>query len=117
QVLFDELVDARPLHLDGDFAPAAEHGAMHLPERRGGNRQPIELDERVRNADTELLADRPLDVFVGKWLDVVLQAGERLEVRGRKEVRARREELTELDERRAERLEVARERLGARGIG
>ena len=111
------LADARTLHFDGDLAAAAQDGAMHLAERGGGNRQAIEFDERVRDADAELLANGPLDVFVRERLDVVLQPRERIQVGRREQVGARGEDLTELDERRPERLEVFRERFRRGWIG
>ena len=111
------LADARALHLDGDLAAAAQDGAMHLAERGGGNRQAIELEEGVRHADAQLLANGPLDVFVRERLDVVLQPRERVQVRRRKQVGARGEDLSELDERRAERFEVLDERRGGGWIG
>ncbi len=117
EVLVDPFPDARPLHLDRHFAAAAQHGAVNLAQGGGGNRQAIELEERVRHAHAELLADGALDVLVGEGLDVVLQAGQRIEIRGRKQVGARREYLTQLDECRAERFQVADECFRGFAIG
>ena len=97
-------------------AAAAQHGAVHLAERRGGDRFRLEGLERLGQADAQLLLHDPLDVGVRKRSDVVLQARERLEVRGRQQVRARRQELSELDEGRTELLEIVRKGPGLGGV-
>ena len=79
---------------------------MHLSERRGRDRLPIEARERLGDPYAKLACDDFLDLLVRKRLHVVLKPGERLEVRLRQQVRSRRQELTQLDERRTHGLEV-----------
>ena len=47
----------RPLHLDRDLLPVGQHGAMHLPDRRGRDRHLVELDERLLDREPELGLD------------------------------------------------------------
>src|SRR5689334_9196713 len=70
----------------------------------------------MRDANTQLLANRALDLFVRKRLDLILQARERIEIRRRQQVGSRRQNLSKLDECWPERFEVARERFGGRWI-
>jgi hypothetical protein len=106
KVLFDLLVDAGSLYFDSHFAAAAQNGPMHLPERCGGDRELVELDKRMRHPNAEFLSHDPLDVFVRKWLDLILQTCERVEISGRQQVGPGRENLAQLDECRSQRLEV-----------
>jgi hypothetical protein len=63
------------------------------------------------HADAQLRGDDLLGLHGGERLDLILQARERLHVLGRDQVRAAGEELTELDERGSEALEVGGELL------
>jgi hypothetical protein len=105
-VLGDALPDAGPLHLHRHLAAVAEPRAMHLAERGRGQRGRVELREALREPDTELARDDLLDLGERKRRDVVLEAAQRLDVRGGQDVGARREELAELDEGGAHLLEV-----------
>ena len=94
---------------------------MHLADRRGGHRLLLELEEEARDRLVQVLEDDALDVGVRERLDVVLEAAELGDDVGRDDVRARREELAELDERRPELVEhlpqvppAKRRRLGRR---
>src|SRR5205085_12071790 len=89
---------------------------MHLTERGGGERCPIELREGFREAYPELRAHRGFDVRERHGRHVVLQARERREIRVRQKIGARRQELAELDEGGAEALEVLGEVVGAGGV-
>ena len=64
----------RPLHLDDDAPPVRQRRAMHLADRRGGERLLVELGEQPLDRLAELLADRALDVLVRERAHVVLQA-------------------------------------------
>ena len=57
---------------------------MDLTERGGGQRDVVEVLEGVRHPHAELGLDRRLDLGEAEGLDVVLEAGERIEVRGRR---------------------------------
>src|SRR5690606_21233061 len=94
------------LHLDGHASAVAQHGAMHLTERCRGERRRLERLEAFRDAESELLFDDRLDVGERERLDLVLKAGQRLEVGRRKQIGTRREQLAELDVRGAQTLEV-----------
>ena len=117
EVVDDLLADAGPLDLDRDRAAVAQRRAVHLAERCGRERSGVELGEGLRDPDAQFLGDDSFDLREGERLDVVLQARERVDVGDGEQVRARREELAELDERGPELLEVARELLGLRRIG
>ena len=78
---------------------------MNLPDRRRSERLVVELGEEPLDRLSEILADRPLDVAVGERAHVVLQAAELGDDVRRHDVRTRREQLAELDERRAELVE------------
>ena len=110
----------RPLHLDGDAAAVRQRRAMHLPDRRCRDRLRVELGEQPLDRLAELLLDRPLDVRVRERPHVVLQAAQLGDDVRRHDVRPRREQLAELDERRAELVEhlaqvpAARRALGSR---
>ena len=114
EIFQDTVLDTGPLHLDRDPASAAEHGAVHLPERGRGDRRRIEFHEGLRHANAEFLLDNPFDIRIWKRSEVILQPRQRVEVGLRQQVRARREQLSELDERRTERLQIAGEGLGSR---
>ena len=112
EIFRDLLGDARPLHLDGDDAAVAERGAMHLSERGGGERTFLEHREGLRQPHAEVRLDHFLDVGERHRLDAVLQPRQRFEIGGGQEIGARRQHLSELDERRPERLEIAGQVLG-----
>jgi hypothetical protein len=116
EVLQDPVAHIRPLHLDGDLSSSPEHAAVHLAQRRGGNRFRLEGLERLGETDAKLLLHDPLDVGIRKRSDIVLQSRECLEVRGRQQIRACREELSQLDEGRSELFEVVREGPGFCGV-
>ena len=82
---------------------------MHLRDR--GSRHRLRLDgfERLRQTHPELVCQDFLDLGIAERRDVVLQPRERLGVHGRDDVGTRREELRELDVRRAELLDIARQ--------
>ena len=62
--------------------------------------------ERLRQARAELFFDDPLHVSERERLDAVLKPRQRFEVCRRQQIRPRRQDLAELDERRPELLEV-----------
>ena len=64
EVGFDLLRRARPLHLDGDRVPVRQDGSVDLADRRGGDRDRVELDEEALDRLAELLLDHALDVLV-----------------------------------------------------
>ena len=87
---------------------------MDLPQRCGCERLCVERLERLAEPCSQLGLDDPFDVVEGKGLDVVLQACESGEIRLREEIRAGRQQLSELDESRTELFEVLRQRFGIR---
>ena len=52
----------RPLHLHHDPPAVRQHRPVHLPDRRGGERLLVELEEQPLDRLPELLADRALDI-------------------------------------------------------
>src|SRR4029078_3331455 len=109
EIFLDRLADARPRPLSRDGAAVAQRGAMHLSERCSRDRLFLEDAERLRQPRAKLFFDNTLHVGDSKWVDVVLETGERFEVRGRQQVGAAGEDLPELDEGRPERFEIVRE--------
>lgn len=78
---------------------------MNLGDRRGGERIRVDLDKCVRG---KLAADDRLDLGGRHRWHLVHEARELLDVGVRHQVGARREQLAELDERRAELLQRQR---------
>jgi hypothetical protein len=90
---------------------------VDLRDRRGGDRLGVDFREKLRS---EFLADHCFDLREGNRRDFVHEAAELLDVDVREQVRARGEQLAELDVRRAELFERAPELAGAfacRGSG
>ena len=114
-VLEHLVADAGPLDLDHDLAAVAERGPVHLPERGRGERAVVEGREDLGEPDAELGADDLLDLLERERLDLVLEPGQRLDVRRREQVDAGGHQLAELHEGRAHRLEVVGE--PGRGLG
>ena len=111
-VLDDLSLDVRALDLDGDLPAAAEDGVVHLAQGCRGDRCRGELLERFGHPHPEFAGDDGLDLLERERLHVVLQARQGSEIDGRQQVGAGREQLAQLDERRAHALE-----LGGEGVG
>ena len=95
----------RPLHLHRDLSAVREHRAVDLPDRCGRHRHDVELEERPLDGQVELGLDDVSDVVEPDRADRVLEPAELGDdVRGH-DVRAGREQLTELHERRPELVE------------
>ena len=105
QVLCDLLHDAGPAHLDDHLGAVEQRGSVRLTDRRCGQRDDLEARERGLGVVTELVGDELADRVAGHGRRGVLQLGQLDLVLGTEQVRARREDLPELDERRAELLE------------
>lgn len=112
----DLVPDPGPLHLDHDLAAAAQRRAVHLPERGGGQRLPVEGLVGVPDRDAQVLLDDLLDLRHVERADVVLKPGQRVRVGLRQQVDASRQELAELDVGRAHRLQVGGQGLRPLGI-
>ena len=105
--------DAGALHLERDIAPVVQPRLVHLRDRRGGERPLVDRGKGAREPYAELIAQNFLDLGEGDRLAVVLQALERIGVRRRHDVGARREQLAELDPGGPEPFDVVGEVLGA----
>ena len=105
EVGLDLLRRARALHLDGDAVAVREHRAVDLADRRRRDRLAVELEEEALDRLTEVLADDALDLLVRERAHVVLEPAELGDDVRRQDVGPHREELAELDERRAELVE------------
>ena len=90
--------DARTLHLHHDLPAVAERGAVHLPQRGGGEGDVVEVGEHRGEPDAELGADQRLHLREREGRHVVLEPGQRLDVRRADQVHAGREHLPELHE-------------------
>jgi hypothetical protein len=80
EVLVDAAADARALHLDRDHSPVVHHGAVHLSQRRRGDRGGVELGEDLRDAHPQPVADGLLDELKRIGRDLVLEPGQRVGV-------------------------------------
>jgi len=107
-VRFDLSRRAGALHLDGDLLAVRQRRAVHLSDRRRGDRRVVELREELGNRKAEILLDHLLDVLDRKRANVVLQAPQLRDDVGREHVGPRREQLAELDERRASSSSISR---------
>ena len=88
---------------------------MHLSDRGGGHRAPVELEEEALDREPEVLLDHALDLFERERADVVLEPAELRDDVRRQDVRPHGEELAELDEGRAELVEELAQMLAALG--
>src|SRR6185295_6308520 len=104
--------DSRTLHLDRHRAAVAKFGSMHLTERGGGERGRVEFGKALGKPDSQLRFDDFFDVGERESLDLVLQSGERVEIRDGEKIRASREQLTKLDKGGTQLFKVARQGLG-----
>lgn len=116
QILCDLLTGLRTLYFDRHHAAVAERGAMHLAERRGGDRLGFENRKQLRQLDADLRFDDPFDVGVGERRHIVLQPRERVDIRRRQQISAAGEQLAKLDERGPEPLEVVGQAPGVVGV-
>ncbi len=105
----------RPLHLDGDSPAVRQHRAVHLADRGSRDRVGVELEEEPLDRLPELLSDHPLDLGERNGPHVVLEPAQLGDDVRRDDVWARREQLAELDERRAELVEHLPQVTAARG--
>ena len=95
----DGAVDTGVLHLDRDITPVAEHGAVHLPDRRGGDGLRIPAGEPALRRLAQLVAHDPLgELRCHRWR-VGLQCGERLLGLLRQALEDEPEQLADLHER------------------
>ena len=76
EVGFDLARRVRALHLDDDLVAVRKHCAVHLTDRRGGNRLLVEADERLLERQAELFLDDDANLREGERADVVLEAAE-----------------------------------------
>ena len=98
QIDGDDLLDVGILHLDRDLLARRQARAVHLADRRRGDRPLVELGEQLARRLAELLAQALLDLGVGPRRHLVLQPLELgAELLGQK-VRHDRDELPDLDE-------------------
>ena len=102
QVRLDLPGSLRPLHLDDDLFAGRQGGAVHLPDRRRGDRPFLEREERLLDREVELALDHTAHLVEGERSDVVLQAAQLGDDVRRDHIGPRREQLAELDERRPE---------------
>jgi hypothetical protein len=92
----------RPLHLHHDLLPARQAGAVHLPDRRRGDRLLLELLEDLLDREVELLLDDPADARERLGPGVVLKAAQLVQDVRRHDVGPGGQQLAELDEGRAQ---------------
>ena len=117
EVGFDLARRVRPLHFDGNAAPVREHGAVNLADRRRGERLGLELEEEPLDRLPELFSDHTLDLGERDRPHVVLEPAQLGDDVRRDDVGSRREQLAELDERRAELVEHFAQMPATRGRG
>ncbi len=94
-----------PLHLDRDAVPVRQDGAVHLADRGRRDRPLLELDEELLELEPELALDDLAHRGERHGPHVVLEPAQLGDDVRRHDVGAGREQLPELDERRAELVE------------
>ena len=94
--------DAGPLHLDHDGRAVAQLRGVHLRDRRRRELLGADVDQVRGFLGAELLVERAPDVVERERLDAIEDLLELLDVAVGKHPDRRRDDLAELDERRAE---------------
>ena len=94
--------DAGPLHLDHHLLAGRKPGAMHLGDGRGCERLRIDLGEQLAPGLLQPLLDEAQDLLEREGRRAVLQGRKLGDEIGRNHVRARGEDLAELDEGRSQ---------------
>ena len=94
-----------PLHLHGDLAPVGQHGPVHLPDRRGCHRHDVELEECPLHGEVKVGLEDVANLVEANRARRVLKAAQLGDDVWRHDVRAGREQLPELHERRPELVE------------
>jgi hypothetical protein len=105
QVAADDLGETWPPDLHRDGLPRAQPRSVHLRDRGGGERRFVELREEIRHRLLELTLDLVLCIQGEKSGRAVLEVPQLPGQRHAYHVGTAGEELTELDERRAQLLE------------
>ena len=113
EVGLDLLRRARALHLDRDPASVRQRRAVHLADRRRRHRRRLEVEEQPLERVPELFLDHALGLLERERPHVVLQPAQLDDDVGRHDVGPRREELSELHERRPELVEHLSQMLAA----
>ena len=96
--------DVAPLHLDDDVLAGAQPRGVDLGDRRGGQRRALEALEHGLQRLAELGLDGAAHDVERLGRHLIAAALELLDELGREEALTRRDDLAELDERRAQRL-------------
>ncbi len=105
EIGFDLITGRRPLHLYGNLLPVRQDRAMHLADRRRGDRGEVELEERTVHPQFELGFDNVANLLEGNGRRIVLKPAELGDDVRWNDVGSRGEELAELDEGRPELVE------------
>ena len=98
-------------------SPVGQRRPVHLADRGRGDRALVEAEERLLDREPELGADHGLDLVERNGRDVVLELAQLGDDVRRDDVGARREQLAELDERRARARPASRAAAVPRSAG
>lgn len=112
EVELDLLDDARPADLDDDLAPVLQQRGLDLGDRRGRERLAVDAREDL---GAKRALDHRLDLLERQGRHLVDELPELLHVDVRQQIRARGEQLSELDEGGPELLECEAELAGPLG--
>jgi hypothetical protein len=96
-----DLLDARALHLHDHAVALVRAREVRLRDRRRRERRVLEVREEILDATAERLLDLRAHLFEREHGRTILERLERLDPLGREDVATHREDLAELDERRA----------------
>ncbi len=99
----DDVFDVGVLDFDGDLATVEQPRAMHLRERRGGNRRRRELAEYLLQRPAEVFLDDALDGLKIARRQAVVALRQRLDVLRREHIGARADDLAHLHQHAAHR--------------
>ena len=116
EVAFDIFARARPLDLHDDVRSVLQRRGVHLRDRPGRQGLWIDAREDVFPRHAQLLLHDLDDAALRKRRHVVLQRRQLFDERRREQIGPRRQDLTELAERRTELLERAPEAARPRAL-
>jgi hypothetical protein len=111
QIEAKQVLQARTLHLEHHLAAAAQAGAMHLGQAGGAEGAGLDVDD-LGAALPQLLLQQLLHHGKGEGGHLVLETSQLLHQLGGQHIRARRKQLPELDEGRAQPQELIGEPAG-----
>src|SRR6266516_3910476 len=98
QICCHQVLDVRVLHFDCNLTSVVQPCTVHLANRRGSDRLPLDLGKHLSWTSTQFVGDGPLDLPPGARRHAVLQGGQGANVDGWEQVWPRRGKLAGFNE-------------------